>query len=43
MIRKNETKLRKTEKNGEKEHKTDESDFTKNEIPDSNSLTPFEF
>ena len=38
---KSETKLRKTEKNTEKENTTDESDFSENEIPDSNSLKPF--
>ena len=27
----------------EKENKTDESDFSENEIPDLNSLKPFEF
>ena len=32
--RKSETKLRKTEKNMEKENNTDESDFSENEIPD---------
>ena len=26
-----------------KENNTDESDFSENEIPDSNSLKPFEF
>ena len=41
--RKSETKLRKTEKNMEKENNTDESDFSENEIPDLNSLKPFEF
>ena len=40
---KSETKLRKTEKNTEKENTTDESDFSENEIPDSNSLKPFQF
>ena len=43
QTRKNETKLRKTEKNMEKENNTDESDFSENEIPDLNSLKPFEF
>ena len=41
--KKNETKLRKTEKSMEKENSTDESDFRKNEIPDLNYLKPFEF
>ena len=41
--RKSETKLRKTEKNMEKENNTDESDFSENEISDLNSLKPFEF
>ena len=41
--RKNETKLRKTEKNMEKENNTDESVFSENEIPDLNSLKPLEF
>ena len=41
--RKNEAKLRKTEKNTEKENSTDESDFSKNEISALNSLKPFEF
>ena len=40
---KNKTKLRKTEKNAEEENNTDESDFSENEIPDLNSLKPFEF
>ena len=40
--RKSETKLRKIEKNLEKENNTDESDFSENEIPDLNSLKPFE-
>ena len=35
--------LRKTEKNMEKENNNDESDFGENEIPDLNSLKPFEF
>ena len=39
--RKNETKLRKTEKNMEKENNSDESDFSENEMPDLNSLKPF--
>ena len=43
MTRKNETKLRMTEKNMEKESNTIESDFGENEIPDLNSLKPFEF
>ena len=44
-IRKNETKLRKTEKNMEKVEKenTNESDFSENEMLDLNSLKPFEF
>ena len=40
------TKWNKTEKdrkNMEKEINTDESDFSENEIPDLNSLKPFEF
>ena len=41
--RKSEIKLRKTEKNMEKENNTDERDFSENEIPDLNSLKPFEF
>ena len=43
--RKNETKLRKTEKTLKKLKKTppDESDFSKNEIEDLNSLKPLEF
>ena len=35
--------MRKTEKNMEKENNSDESDFSENEIPDLNSLKPFEF
>ena len=38
---KNETKLRKTEKNMERENNSDESDFSENEMPDLNSLKPF--
>ena len=41
--RKNETKLSKTEKNMEKENKTDESDFSEKQIPYLNSLEPSEF
>ena len=37
------TKLRKTEKNMEKDNNTDESDYSENEIPDLNSLEPSEF
>ena len=40
--RKSETKLRKAEENMEKENNTDESDFSENELPDLNSLKPFE-
>ena len=40
--RKNERKLRKTEKTWKKNN-TDESDLNENEIPDLNSLKPFEF
>ena len=39
--RKSETKLRQTEENMEKENNND--DFSENEIPDLNSLKPFEF
>ena len=42
-MKENETKLRKTEKNMEKENNTDESDFSENEIPHLNSLKPFKF
>ena len=35
--------LWKTEKNMQKENNNDESDFGENEIPDLNSLKPFEF
>ena len=41
--RKNETKLRKTEKNTQKENNSDESDFSENEIPNLNSLKPLKF
>ena len=40
--RKTDTKLRKTGKTWKKNN-TDESDFSENEIPDLNSLKPFEF
>ena len=43
MTRKNETKLRKTEKTWKKKNNSDESDFSENEIPDLNSLKPFKF
>ena len=36
MTRKNETKLRKTEKTWKKKNNSDESDFSENEIPDLN-------
>ena len=36
-------KTEKDRKNMEKENNTDESDFSENEIPDLNSLKPFEF
>ena len=36
-------KTKKDRKNMEKENNTDESDFSENEIPDLNSLKPFEF
>ena len=39
--KKNETKLRKTEKSMEKEHTIDESDFSENEISDLNSFEAF--
>ena len=42
VTRKNETKLRKTEKTWKKNN-TDESYFSENEIPDLNSSKPFEF
>ena len=42
MTRKNETKLRKTEKTWKKNN-TNESDFSENEIPDLISLKPLEF
>ena len=42
MARKSETKLRRTEKKKEKENSTNETDFSENEIPDLNSLKPFE-
>ena len=41
--RKNEAKMRKTEKKHGKKSNSDESDFSENEIPDLNSLKPFEF
>ena len=34
---------KKNRKNMEKENNSDESDFSENEIPDLNSLKPFEF
>ena len=40
-MRKNGTKLRKTEENMEKESNSNETDFSENEIPDLNSLGPF--
>ena len=43
MTRKNETKLKKTEKKKEKENYTDESGFSENEKPDLNLLKAFEF
>ena len=43
MTRKNETKLKNTEQNMEKENHTDESGFSENEKPDLNSLKAFEF
>ena len=43
MTRKNETKLKKTEKKKEKENHTDESGFSENEKPDLNLLKAFEF
>ena len=42
-IRNNETKLRKTEKNMEKENNSDKSDSSENEISDLDSLKAFEF
>ena len=39
--KKNETKLRKTEKSMEKENNIDESDFSENEISDLNSFEAF--
>ena len=36
-------KTEKDRKNMEKENNSDESDFGENEIPDLNSLKPFEF
>ena len=39
--KKNETKLRKTEKSMEKENNIDESDFSENEISDLNSFEVF--
>ena len=36
-------KTEKDRKNMEKENNTDESDFSENEIPNLNSLKPFEF
>ena len=43
VTKRNETKLGKTEKNMEKGNNTDENYFSENEIPDLNSLKPFEF
>ena len=40
---KKENKTEKTEKKTCKKNSTDESDFSENEIPDLNSLKPFEF
>ena len=40
MTRKNETKLKKTEKTWKKENNTNEKDYSENEIPDLNSLKP---
>ena len=37
------SKTEKDRKNFEKENNSDESDFSENEIPDLNSLKPFEF
>ena len=37
------SKTEKDRKNTEKENNTNESDFSENEIPDLNSLKPFEF
>ena len=37
------SKLRKTEKNMEKENNSNESDFSENEIPELNSLKSFKF
>ena len=42
-LRQNWDKTEKDRKNMEKENNTDESDFSENEIPDLNSLKPFEF
>ena len=39
--KKNETKLRKTEKSMEKENNIDESDFSENEMSDLNSFEAF--
>ena len=39
--KKNEAKLRKTEKSMEKENNIDESDFSENEISDLNSFEAF--
>ena len=41
--RKNETELRKTEKRGKRKWQQWKWDFSENEIPDLNSLKPFEF
>ena len=41
--KKNWNKTEKDRKNMGKENNTDESDFSGNEIPDLNSLKPFEF
>ena len=41
--KKKRNKTEKDRKNMEKENNTDESDFSGNEIPDLNSLKPFEF
>ena len=35
--------MRKTEKNHGRENRADESDTSENEIPDLNSVKPFEF
>ena len=41
--KKKRNKTEKDKKNVEKENNSDESDFSENEIPDLNSLKPFEF